>query len=169
MKKLLYSLILIGLTAVGAQAQVAEDPAGPRKPVIDNISAGGVITGSLQIQVAVVDEPIDDIDNGTSTTAQGGDISAKAQASNEGNDATNVERDMRIYPVPASTTLTIDLGSEVTAQLSMVNVIGREVYQESTTSRTIRIDVSSFSPGTYFVTIKVGGDLITRKFQVAHS
>lgn len=176
MKKVLYSFITISLMSFVVQAQVVEDPSGPRKPVIDNISAGGTVVGSADVQMAQVSNTTDpDLSNGQSTAGSvsgpdaGESLAINDQVSQNPGTSELVEMELHIYPVPATTTLTLDLGTEAAAKISIANVIGRTVYTELTSTRTLKIDVSSLTSGTYFVTVNVGDQIITRKIQITRS
>jgi hypothetical protein len=171
--KALYSLIALSLAVLTAGAQGAEDPAGPRnKPVIDNISAGGTVIGTVNGQMVQVSD-----DNNTTTGGQVTPLNDTQQPSEskseigssrgQASDSDQGEPEIRIYPVPATTTLLIDLGGAVASEITLLNVIGRQVGHVNSMERTVRIDVSSLDPGTYFVSIKVDGQTTTRKIQIS--
>lgn len=65
----------------------------------------------------------------------------------------------KVYPNPASTNLTIEFSSDV-EKLEIINVLGKVVYSRSdlTASETLRIDVSEYSNGMYFVTLENKGN-----------
>jgi len=78
-----------------------------------------------------------------------------------------VKSNLRIYPIPAVTELNIDLGRDVNAELSIMNIIGQDVYNETLKDiRRVRINVSDYPQGSYFVMIKLNGQLITKRVQI---
>jgi hypothetical protein len=78
-----------------------------------------------------------------------------------------VKSKLRIYPIPAITELNIDMGKEVNADVTIMNIIGQDVYTETLEAvRKIQINVSDYPPGSYFVMIKLNGQLITKRVQI---
>ncbi len=74
---------------------------------------------------------------------------------------------LRIYPIPAINNLNIDLGDDLSADLTVMNIIGQKVYQKKLEKEElIRIPVSDFAPGTYFVVIEIHGKIITKRVQI---
>lgn len=65
-----------------------------------------------------------------------------------------------VYPNPASGVLNIETSLESIQSISLYNTIGDEVYKSDFKTA---IDVSSLSPGIYFVKANTGSDFITTK------
>lgn len=169
MKKTLYSLIVMSLFTLGARGQGAEDPSGPRKPIIDNISAGGTVVGTTNmqaLQVASDNDGDQNPGNSNNSVGSGQHMAGQVSGSQSG---IPLDDKLRMYPIPASTELTIDLGFDATATVTVFNIIGRTVYNGTSETRSVKIDVSGFTPGTYFVKVECNGEVITRKIQVTRS
>ncbi len=66
-----------------------------------------------------------------------------------------------IYPNPAITELTIESTKQPITQITITNLLGQPIYQQSANSLLARVDVSALTPGVYF--IKVNGTDV-RKF-----
>jgi len=61
----------------------------------------------------------------------------------------------KIYPNPAKEEITIDLGSLKAAQISIINITGKEVYKlENVNETKTVISLSNFSKGIYFVRVQ---------------
>jgi hypothetical protein len=60
-------------------------------------------------------------------------------------------RPPRIYPNPASGTITIDLGAQQQAQLFLFNAYGACVMQRTVTGSTGTLDISGLPSGVYMV------------------
>lgn len=168
-------MLIVATTAIVADAQYVVDPeaGGPRKPVIDNISAGSTVIGKVDVQMTLV--------NGDDDTQTGNGGSTGAQATNEAASGTSDSDDhtkmlddqferintaLKVYPVPASTHLTIDLGEDAAAQFTLMNVIGRVVHQSEHTGRQVTMELGSLPIGTYFLSVRCGNQVITRKVEV---
>ena len=74
----------------------------------------------------------------------------------------------RIYPNPATTNITIDLGTTTadTVLVSIVNILGEEVISTVETSHVFTIKANSLKSGLYFVTIKSQGKQLTQKLVI---
>jgi len=171
--KAIYSLAALTLLGTVAVGQGAEEPyGGPRKPVIDNISAGVIVVNKMDGLMAATTDPTKppatpgyNMNGVELALAEFHSIGAGGREKSP-IDMAALEDELRIYPVPASTSLTIDLGQDVSAEIVILNVIGRQVYSGQSDVRVVRIDVSTFDVGTYFVSVKIGDQVITRRIQV---
>jgi len=75
---------------------------------------------------------------------------------------------MTAYPNPANSQLTITTTGIETAQIRITDVLGKVIYDE-TTSSTKKIDVSDFKNGVYLVTVLEKGKAIqTKRVVVKH-
>ena len=76
---------------------------------------------------------------------------------------------IKIFPNPASETINIDLGDEsaVAASAEIMNSLGQLIATEALrrNSNTL-IDVSKYTPGLYFITVKFNGLIETKKIFV---
>jgi hypothetical protein len=140
--------------------------------VIDNISAGGTTVGNVNSTLVSVSTN-DGAPTQTANTAVMEPVNAQVhnpdlhEAQALSNESGAV--DVHIYPVPATTSLTIDLGETTEADVIIMNMIGRQVVSTHCSCQTVKVDVSNLSAGTYFVSVKVGNETITRKVQIARS
>jgi len=75
----------------------------------------------------------------------------------------NDELQMKIYPNPAGSWLTIQLSSSATGQATIYDVIGKVVVQTELQSSRQTIDVSGLPEGLYFVRLTVGNKSVTKK------
>jgi hypothetical protein len=62
-----------------------------------------------------------------------------------------INLDFNCYPNPSTSTFTIQLPSQQSFTLSVIDITGRKVYSTKNASGTIIIDASEFSSGVYFV------------------
>ena len=58
---------------------------------------------------------------------------------------------LSIFPNPSTSTFTIQLPSQQSFTLSVIDITGRKVFENKNASGTISIDASEFSSGVYFV------------------
>ena len=66
-----------------------------------------------------------------------------------------------IYPNPAITQLTIESTNQPITQITITNLLGQTIYEQAANSLLVEVNVSTLSPGVYF--IKVNGTDV-RKF-----
>ncbi len=72
--------------------------------------------------------------------------------------------DIKIYPNPASKQLNIVIdNSQKVKLISMVNILGEKVLTLNNIQKQNKIDVSVFTPGTYFISIVETEKTITKK------
>lgn len=58
---------------------------------------------------------------------------------------------IKIFPNPSTSTFTIQLPTQQSFTLSVIDITGRKVFENKNASGTISIDASEFSSGVYFV------------------
>jgi len=75
----------------------------------------------------------------------------------------NDELQMKIYPNPAGSWLTIQLSSSATGQATIYDVIGKTVVQTELQNSRQTIDVSGLPEGLYFVRLTVDNKSVTKK------
>jgi len=66
-----------------------------------------------------------------------------------------VKNTITIYPNPAITQLTIESSNQPITQITITNLLGQTIYQQTANSQMAQVDVSALSAGVYFV--KVNG------------
>lgn len=67
------------------------------------------------------------------------------------NEVDNSELTIKISPNPSNSTFTIQLPTQQTFQLKVIDITGRNVYENKNATGTVTIDASGFSSGIYFV------------------
>ncbi len=79
------------------------------------------------------------------------------------------ESGIAIYPNPATSTLTITIEGINPQQLSIVDINGKNVYEQNLSiSGEMQLDISNWSSGIYFIQIVTPEGLITEKLIVQH-
>jgi hypothetical protein len=74
--------------------------------------------------------------------------------------------DVNIYPNPSSNIFNLDLNSDSEAEIAVTNILGEQVYIESTKSIgefNTQIDLSNYSKGIYNLTIKTSDGISNHK------
>lgn len=61
--------------------------------------------------------------------------------------------EIKVYPNPASTTVTIS-GASVIEHISLFNMLGQEVISDTPNALTTQVDISALQPGAYLVKVK---------------
>jgi hypothetical protein len=79
----------------------------------------------------------------------------------------------QINPNPANTIANVILNVDkaVDVEVSLVNMLGQEVYTSSAQlnyagAHNIKLDISSFETGIYFVKVKAGNSIVTKKLMI---
>ncbi|MFO7874312.1 MAG: T9SS type A sorting domain-containing protein, partial [Bacteroidales bacterium] len=77
------------------------------------------------------------------------------------------DADIQIYPNPASSHLSIESPNEEITHVSMVDMLGQEVYNaEVANAHQHEIRVSGLNTGMYFIRIATSKGMVTYKAQV---
>jgi hypothetical protein len=75
--------------------------------------------------------------------------------------------DFSVYPNPASSSIVIDCGMRIlNCELKITNAIGQLVHQSAIQNPQSAIDVSSLSPGLYYLTLQSAEGVGVKKFEV---
>ncbi len=76
----------------------------------------------------------------------------------------------RVYPNPASTTLTLEGKLPAKTEVRMINAIGQTVLSTEWNSdqQTMRLDVAEFSSGVYMITLRDGERMVHHRVIVQH-
>lgn len=61
--------------------------------------------------------------------------------------------DVNIYPNPADSFITIEMGIKGTSEIRLLDALGREMLKKSTSTSELKIDVSTFPKGIYYVEV----------------
>lgn len=73
-------------------------------------------------------------------------------------------KEVLVFPNPSQGTINIALTSKVESTIEVYNVVGKLVYHAKPfNSQLITIDVNNQPNGVYFVNIKTGNDIVTKK------
>jgi hypothetical protein len=78
----------------------------------------------------------------------------------------NKEIPVRIYPVPADQSITIEAGSDNSVRLEIFDGCGKNIYNEIASGPKTMIDLSSWSEGIYVLFIEEGGNSKKMKFVI---
>ena len=67
-----------------------------------------------------------------------------------------------LYPNPTAGPFYVVFNNNVSdAQLTITDNLGRQVYNAFVSGATIPVDISAFSPGMYYITVRTGGNSYT--------
>ena len=81
----------------------------------------------------------------------------------------SVDAAISTYPNPASTTLTVDLGTLLgRTELSVIDASGRVLLNTVATLDRTQLDVSDLSNGVYLLTARQGGQVWSTRVAVQH-
>ena len=80
----------------------------------------------------------------------------------------SVERNISVYPNPATNFVIIDFKSDLKnekAKVEMMDLLGRKIYDSGVLSNvsTLQINISTYPKGNYIMRIKKGTEQVTRK------
>jgi hypothetical protein len=78
--------------------------------------------------------------------------------------STAVFNDVKIYPNPVTTELTIDFGELLISRIDIVDILGRIVMSDISAENRKPVDVSALQSGIYFVRIVCDKGVVTEKF-----
>lgn len=181
MKRLYYLLALLTLPAlVFAQTDMAKMALQPDKgPIIDNISAN---TNDAQKADQVVSQSILTRDNDGENHNDGEIGGAQAGSSNgqpEVDDRSTrmvesqtpieqIKYNMRFFPNPSVNELNVELGDVYEVKISLLNVLGQEVFSKTGELDHVKILVSDMPRGTYFLTVQYQGDVVVKRIELTN-
>lgn len=183
MKRIIYTLLFLLVAAVAAQAQHDNLAKGPdiviKGPIIDNINAN---SGSLSAIKDLVGS-IDNVDRYDGKEDQS--VSTQQEMANDGHpfhydNVWNkdfkeqapaqimevINSAIRFYPNPATTQLQVDLGDSYNISISLVNVIGQQVYRQVGEISSLQIDVSALQPGFYLLQVQLGNESLVKRIEI---
>ena len=78
------------------------------------------------------------------------------------NTDTFIKTQVKIYPNPASTTVTVS-GSSVIEHISLLNMLGQEVISDMPNALTTPVDISALQSGAYLIKVKTNAGAGTIK------
>ena len=156
MKKLLL-LLFIGIVGIG-NAQT-----------IENVTFSSAASSDNSFQ------PVMGTPYGASLSGAGGslEVSASYGESNYEESALSAEElsiqsNIRVFPNPTTYMVNIDL-SQLTQgeyQLYLVDLQGKVVYQQTTTQKSIELDMRNYSTGSYVLKVQTKGTQQIDTFQI---
>ncbi|MBV1923868.1 MAG: CotH kinase family protein, partial [Flavobacteriaceae bacterium] len=73
---------------------------------------------------------------------------------------------IKIYPNPANTNINIDFSNEFESNISIHDILGREVYNSTNNSSNVNIDVSNLSSGLYMIRLYSNTYNISKKIVI---
>lgn len=179
MKRLYNFLVILLIPALAiAQSDMTKSPQdAERGPIIDNISADIGNTSNRQD----ANQSVQSI--GSSSGQQGqGSQSSGAQSGENGaqrlqsettsrsnDDSSPIERirqSLRFYPNPAVSELNVELGSEYEVRIALLNVLGQEIFSTEGDMDRVKIYLSDFPRGAYFLTIQYQGQVVVNRIEL---
>lgn len=100
----------------------------------------------------VVDEVIIEWPDNTTTVVNDIAVNQVITVTQSGvlNTQENSIKDIRIFPNPANNTINIE-GNSMLQNIEIFNLLGQKILQKKVNSNTIKLDVSSFASGHYFL------------------
>ena len=160
MKKIIYTLFFSLSISFGAFAQAVTDPgSGGNKPVIDNVN--GVVSSNP------IDNMVNVNLNGTGKDGNNKEVLKSFQDSKSDETAATVKRNLKFYPNPAINDLTLELGTTAFVEISLVNILGQVVYTTTGEFSRLTIAVNDYPEGSYFLSIKIGKEVIVKRIEIA--
>lgn len=75
----------------------------------------------------------------------------------------NPNEQLLAYPIPAETTLTIDVAEEHQGSLSFYNMLGQRIYAETPSAWPAEIEVSHLATGVYILILKSDDGILRKK------
>ncbi len=84
------------------------------------------------------------------------------------NELDQFAQSVRLFPTPATTTMTVDLGEafDQNINVAIIDMNGRLIERINTNNQQVTLDVSGYSNGMYFVNITSDKGQISKKFTV---
>lgn len=132
-----------------------------------NSVPGGVwVSSDWSIAAPIVNGLIKGISAGTVTityrTAEGECFASRTLTVIDCGNTTSVSGNtaaavVNIYPVPAGDNITVQLGTQAPATLTLHDVTGRQVYTATLSQKVSHLNIAHLAPGTYHCTVSVPG------------
>jgi hypothetical protein len=151
------------LASVGVQAQDAQlrgRSSGPQ-PEPGNISGNAVDTYQEFQLVMGEGSDIGTVDHDADQT----DVDVDEQEETTRTELpSNFE--LSVYPNPATDFLVVDFGVELDAQISLLTILGQQVWNQQGEMQQIRIPVFDMKPGVYFLNVTAGEERFVRRVKL---
>ena len=80
-----------------------------------------------------------------------------------GIDNTSFSSNINIYPNPTSAIINVLVASTENTEIVVLNMVGEVVYNNNHVLNVNKIDISNQANGVYFVKVKSGNQVITKK------
>jgi len=84
----------------------------------------------------------------------------------------NASNQLKVYPTPATSYVTIDNGNAPVQSIEIYNIVGEKIYftenENLKWSKEIKLDVSDWIPVIYIYIVHSGSNTIQGKFSVQH-
>lgn len=177
MKRLLLLPFLFATVLVLGQTEMQNTVMdSPKGPIIDNINGNsGTSKEVIKITNSSTLEHTSGLDVGGTGTAnssqqsQQSDLQGNVTLQGTLEAATPMEElksNLRFYPNPAISNLSIEFGGEYEVTIALLNVLGQQVYNKQGKFDKATINVSEFPVGSYFLTIMMDGDRIVKRIEI---
>jgi len=80
------------------------------------------------------------------------------------NTTNDFEQEVAIYPNPSNDVLNIKSSNEINCSFKIIDLIGRTILIQNSSTKTSTIDIKSLLPSTYFLIIEQNGKSTTHEF-----
>lgn len=145
-------------TGTGNQTLVVTGiPVYPYYPVTTAIEVMSSLGGTTTIWVTVEDCKVGDTRNCTEKEV---DARGKTQKG-----STSISTDIALYPNPVKDWINIQSNGQKVEKIKIYDVTGELIHVQNTSSNSqISVDVTGFNAGTYFLSIQLDKEAITKRF-----
>jgi len=76
-------------------------------------------------------------------------------------------QEIKVYPIPANSFTNIDLGQIKVKELEIINSLGQKVYSQVIEQQFLRLDISNYNTGIYFIQMRTpGNQLLTKSIMI---
>jgi len=137
---------------------VTNIPAYPSYPTYVTIDVTSSLGGTATIVVTLEDCG----SGGPWKCTDGGDVENREQPQKI---STPTAADITMFPNPAKDRITVQSNSEKIENVKVFDITGECIYDSKTTAGSqFSIDLTKFSTGTYFISIQLNKETITKRF-----
>ncbi|MFC2080008.1 T9SS type A sorting domain-containing protein [Bacteroidota bacterium] len=157
--------------ATSISADVSDDdlPAGATMTYVWSVSSGDAASVSFTDATAALTE-VTITAAGTYTlevTVSDGELSSSAtvEVTVGSNSVESFRSAFRMYPNPARDALDIEMG-RAHAEIGIYSITGKAVFNTVSENSKLRVDLSQFEAGIYFVSVKSGSEVLVRKLTI---
>lgn len=78
----------------------------------------------------------------------------------------SIQSSLLIYPNPANAQVNVVINQNIDGELSMTDLYGNQLLKKSIKGNFLRLELNDYSAGVYFLTLKNGAGILTKKFMI---